>query len=486
MNAKKLLSIFLTIIIISISLIQFPLLTPKAEAIPSLNAINYAISKGKTYLDRFYVDNFPSSGYAVMRDLPSLPFNIYSSYANQFRFAGTEYVQSELVSVGNGLQNSPLIFRYKFEDGSDNDFNDLIIKVYYMVGDSLGSMRVIVEKESSDAAFPINLYIGDTLIASNIQAQPDGTTWVVERNRGWESARYIARHATRIAAWLYEDFGDTAKANKLHAFMNYYGYSKDVYAPLWGKSNSYNDEYDLWSTASFPDPSTYANLPWRTTDYGEIPYKSRLALAPARDTYLHLNREDEDGMVRPALGDLILAIHYMNKYGSSKLSIAKALIDRAGWDGNGFRKTAMAGGVIYSAPAYQTYATAVGLIAYIKYWYLSQDPNVVNTINQIASVLLQLQYRYGVTEIQDVGVSYYYDQEGGWLTSYDTGGSYIYKPWISPIIDVAYKILDSLGYYNQMPPEYPYLSITNTESTILALKALLEYKNWYINYYGYI
>ncbi|MBC7091521.1 MAG: hypothetical protein H5T50_06390 [Nitrososphaeria archaeon] len=458
-------SIIVALILLSTLVIP---ITPIVQATLVYSQITDAITKGKAYLDRFYVDNFPSAGYAVMRDLPSLPFNIYSSYAGEFRYVGTDNVIGMNYKLGDGISESEM--KYFFEDGYDKDYNDLIIYVKYK---SLNEthMQLTVKKISSDASYPIHLYIGSQLIAYNINSAPDNTEWVLVQKYGWVSARYVARHATRIAAWLYEDFGETEKAQKLHNFMDYYGYTKDVYAPVWGKSNNYNDD-ELYSTTTFPDPTTWQNLPWKTNDYGEIPYKSRLAYAPARNLYLIINNNSTKP---PALHDLLLALHYMNKYGYNAVPYATALLQRAGWDGNGFSRDATFQGISYKAPAYQEYATAVGLVAYIKYYHLTGDTTVLPIIDNIANVLLQLQYKYGKTKVDGLNVTYYADHNGGFLTSYKPGGSYIWATWQSPWIDLVYSLLEIFGYYDSMPPEYPFLSITNTESTILALKALMEY-----------
>lgn len=202
-----------------------------------------AMAWGLEYLDRFYSELYDA---AVMKDAPSFPLYVYSHSTRTYRQPGQESVRIVVEQEGDGY-GAPTIARYSIRDSDRGDFNDLILRVEIKTATfDPPIMQYKVQKVSGNDRLSLDLYVGERLIVESVNKYPTGSSWIINRVNGYPSIRYVARHTTRIAGWLYEDFGRINRARKLHAFMNEHGWPRDFYAPVWGRSNR------------------YASLPWRT------------------------------------------------------------------------------------------------------------------------------------------------------------------------------------------------------------------------------
>jgi len=457
------LTIYVTILLMSTLLSIFP------YPVNATSDVDDAINKGLAWLDRRYMNISPEK--AVIKNAGGLPFRIYIRETAEWRLAGTEYCIPELITI----TSTKIVGRYKFEEGDNWDYNDLIIYFEYSSDDS-DTMKLYVKMEKYGSANTIEVWIGFTQLWVG---NHEGESKTLYKDYGWSTLAYSPRHASRMAAHLYEALGQTEKANKLNKLMDDAGYTKDVYDPLFGKSNDYPDDFffdpTTWEGPNYAYDPYWAHLPRGDFLY---PYKSRLLAAGAQASWIG---DVEEYTPRH---ECLKALHLMNKYGYSRLDEAKQLIDSAGWDGYGCRRTIHFGpgqSLTYTYTAYPTYVTGCYLAAVSKYAGMTGDPEYIQKAREACGVILSCQWTYPF-ETVDYGDVYFADEIGGFITSYLPYGSIAWHPQWGPFVDAFYELLDKMNYFEQQAPEKVIADFVNAESTIICIQALRIYKQYLGSY----
>ncbi|MCD6195593.1 MAG: hypothetical protein J7J82_02250 [Staphylothermus sp.] len=209
--------------ILLVSLIVLSLIAPLAlttlEAYAAAtSSLDNAINKGINYVLRSvaFLDN--SYSKAVIRDHPSIPIAI--------EWNGKQIIAGGVLDPGNKeyMEESDIgpnyVFeRYYFNPDDDNEY-EIIIEVKVQNNDeTTDQVSIHVVKCTLDN---VRMIVGsyspviDTYIYSGWNKTIDTPYY-----HQWHySARYVARHSTRIAAWLLEEFGYDEYAQALNNFMN--------------------------------------------------------------------------------------------------------------------------------------------------------------------------------------------------------------------------------------------------------------------------
>lgn len=483
---------FLLIIAILLSIVPIVQI-PKANAeVLPISDVDNAIDEGVTaVINGIKHIYWNGQYYDVMSDHPSptisVVYNGQTFIPGSFFDPGDLKYKAKLIDVSSNFVS----WRYYFNVDSDRDYDVVIYASLTNVDKNTDKLFINVEKSE----YTITLLVGTNFPYkyTNVNQGWSTTITIDDTNRfKFLAARYVARHSTRIAAWLMEEEGYTSLANKLNAFMDNLGFQYDVYAPLFGKSNNYPDDFFDYAKQTWLG-NGYDAHPWNTDPNGyyiNYPYKSRMyILDKAGFISVGIN-----GWEQAPLAKLLKALHLLNKYGTSKQSDAENLISEAmnegDWDGYGLKGYTVEG---FHLPykGYPVYPNAVFLATLVKYYQVTGDRyingnDILYIADRLAGILVALQWNYeSETPWGTVKLALF---NGWWPASYDIG-SIIAKPSAWGLIDTATAGLDSLSgafarylgvnfppaAYRPMPTEFPF-SIVNSESTIIAVQALIMYR----------
>lgn len=505
-----------SILLIALSILSIiaPLFTITSMA-DSL--IDRAINEGIQYIVRSIAPLDSSYSKAVIRDHPGIPISV--------EWNGKRIIAGSSLDPGNrdyyeesNVGNNTVFERYYFNLNGDDTY-DVIVEVKVVNVDSVNDMVIINVTKCSLQG--VKLYVGsDYPIVYNIYEGWTTSFTIPYYYQTHYSARYVARHSTRIAAWLLEEVGYDEFAQALHNFMDSMGFTYDVYAPVFGKSNSYPDNFfDYYQTWL---GNGYDAHPWYFSNSLILyPYKSRMYIASA------LGPQVMDVFIRgwksAPLYKLLYALHLMNKYRNTydaQKYIIQALKE-GGWDGYGLSTmkvdvayvlTGVPLGITITQPynGHPVYLNAVLLITLIRYYQLtgsqyisdgSTTYNILDMIDRLAGILLSAQwirtqytiyglltlslYRGGFPACYDIKDMTLVVGPSAWGI-FDTATAGLdaiagmvwnvinkYGPWLGFVLD-ALKLSSLAKALIPMPSEF--VAIVNSESTILAVKALMMYK----------
>ncbi len=487
------------ILLVALSVVATIPMPAKAATIP-LSEVQDAIKRG---VDAVYDAVRPilvnSTYYFVMPDHPSptviVECNGKRYVPGSFFDPGDRDYETELVEV----TSNSVAWRYKFNVDDDEDKDITLYLRLTNVNSTTDNLYIYVDH--SECTF--NLIVGtySPYRFNNINEGWSTTISIDEYNDyKFHSARYVARHSTRIAAWLLEEEGYTYLASQMHAFMDMLGFTYDVYAPVFGKSNDYPDDFfEIHSTWL---GNGYEAQPWTINDsyYINYPYKSRMYIFNKVGMLDQAIRGWED----MPLSSLLKAIHLLNKYGASRQAEAEQLIEHAleegRWDGYGLKGSLLDPIYIttgqkseevvpYWYDGYPVYLNAVLLVALVRYYEVTGDQwiagnDILYMADRLAGILVKLQWNY--EEETPWGYVRLALFRGWWPAAYDIG-SIIAKPSAWGLIDSATHVTDAFAgalskvglnvppeSLRPMPSEWPF-AIVNSESTILAIKALKVY-----------
>ncbi|MEM4847281.1 MAG: hypothetical protein QW794_05955 [Thermosphaera sp.] len=462
-----------------------------ASIVPSASAqssvIDYAIEEGIQHIIRSIA--FIDSTKAVVRDHPGVPITI--------EWNGRVLMAGGLLDPGNrdyyhelvNISSNSMTLRYYFNVDGDLIYDIVILVNVTNIDAHRDSVTLIVERCNVTGA---RLYVG------NINRVISGEVIYTGYNRTWTlwytytnhySNRYVARHSTRIAAWLLEDLGYTGLSQPLHNFMNSLSFIYDVYAPVFGRSNNYPDDFfdrliETWLGAG------YNNHPWVFTSQVSLyPYKSRIYIFDS----VGLASLAVRGWKEAPLAKLLMALHLLNKYGTQRASDAAKLIGQAlhegGWDGYGLSRARLELDyvffnnrnlceIIYSIPlatirlhgiyspftrdcvyvynykGYPVYLNAVLLAALVRYYMVTGNEtityglttyNVLDIADRLAGILVRIQWIHRQnTPWGTLRLAMY---RGGWPAAYDVvGGEIIVKPSAWGVIDALTSAIDELSF----------------------------------------
>lgn len=390
-----------------------------------------------------------SNGESLMYTFAQ-PYNL----ANLYVASLPPYISIEL----NETSNNPLSTTYTAEE------------LYYSTGDR------------------VQVWLGNTLLFDGNQV---GHITSVIDPVGTFGERYVARHITRVASNIFNLLGYGSQGSALGNFMTYYGYNKDFYdSMVQGKTANYGDSY-LWASSTFPDPSTFANLPttFGSNGGGQFPYQSRLTNGAANTAYLSLLSQLSSwpnptyyANDVPPEEDGLLALHYLWTYGYGNpntpggSNAIDELVSAMGWDGTGTRRSISLLGITANYPSYAEYDLAVFLTA-VSYLHYTVPSNSTYTkwVQQALNVALGTQDMYQIEVGSPGNYVHMADQVGGWFGGYQYSPAYMYTNWQSSYISDVTDFLTKTGIFALDPPYSPGYGFTGTESSGLMLLALLVY-----------
>ncbi len=496
---KRVTSIFLLALILLSTVLPGALGIPaKADTTIPLSEVEEAISLGVQAVkdairplgnDLYVMPDHPSPTISIV-------YNGKTYIPGSFLDPGDRDYKTELVEVSSDA----VAWRYYFNVDNDEDMDVVIYARLQNVDQSTDKLTILVD----ESEYTITILVGTRYpYQYNNKTQGFSTTiFISDYNRNkFLSARYVARHSTQLAGWLMYEEGEYGLSQGLLMTMEEIGFWYDVYDPIWGKSNSYPDDYWDYPAKTWLG-NGYDAHPWTTTPpYLNYPYKSRmyiLASVPEVGESIAIR-----GWEDAPLYSLLRAIHLLNKYGPSKQAEAEQLIAHAieegNWDGYGLSRALldlkwiltgirMGETLPYTYKGYPVYLNSVLLIALIRYYEVTGDPyingqNILYMADRLAGILVNTQWKYEEeTPWGTVRLALF---RGWWPAAYSIG-SYILKPSAWGIIDTLTSGWDDVtGYlaklgidvgkaFRPMPSEWPF-AIVNSESTILAIKALKIY-----------
>ena len=451
-----------------------------------------------------------SSSYWVARDHPLAPIRVYYSgkwyLLGGFYDKGTFNYVAEIVRVDPSTNSIKLRYYFNLDNTYIRPIGGYTYPIYKLALElevrnvTTDYDRVYIKVLRNDLG-SLDLYWGTTLLKSNPSAGdvfsvdvPFPCYWCPMAFGG----RYVARHSTRIGAWLIKDLyqpGTTPYniAEAMERFMNDYGIIYEVYAPLWGKSNSYPDDYfddytNTWVGKGF------SWLPWTDQLY---PYRSRM------ETNVTCSYIPSIGALicSTALGcpstmplsvcvwrggtlaKILKGLHLLNKYGYS--SDVDTLISQALYQGQfdgygfraGFRREYFGMTFYYPYRAYPTYLTASFLAFLVRYYQATGKTSawgidILSTADRLARILMSLFTDYCANT--EYGSLCFAHIKYGAPPAYRIGSVTAYPSGWGDITEYANAILDWTGILPVAPLDY--IPFTNSESTILAAKALMIYK----------
>ncbi len=492
------------IAILLIAILMAPFISIDSNAL-TLSDVEQAINLGtQAIYDAIRPIEVNGEYYYIMPDHPSptisVEYNGQLYVPGSFLDPGDLSYRSELVYVSN----NQVAWRYYYNVDNDDDYDIIVYASLSNVDYNTDKLYIYLEK----AEYTITLVVGSALVYRyNNVGQGWSTTIYIDESNDYRfhSARYVLRHSTIIAAWLLEDEGYTYFANKMETLWdNIVDFDYDVYAPVFGRSNSYPDNFFDLDYATWISWNGYSGHPWNTdpsSDFINYPYKSRMYIF----NELGITDMGIRGWEDAPLYLLLKALHLLNKYGASKQAeveqlIAKA-IDEGSWDGYGLKSALLdptwvtsgyrtAETVPYSYKGYPVYLNAVFLATLVKYYEVTGDRwisgnDILYIADRLAGILVKLQWNYiHETPWGTVKLALF---RGWWPAAYDIG-SLISKPSAWGILDTITSGLDAVAEgmakigidvsngLLPMPSEWPF-AVVNSESTILAVQALKLYYN---------
>lgn len=451
--------------------------------------VDSAISSGIAYLSRAYFE-IPNTNYAVIKDCVSIPLAIYDYTSGKWVYAGQEATyngvsieipcKQEIITLNENLQHIKFTFDIIH---SNANWGQVQLVVKYQTAKKYGytnepsfRMHYWIQETyySSPQGHRFDVYLGDTLVFSGNKA---GSIYTTTKDYGLFSIRYTGRHATWMGARLFADLGYTTKATKLMNFITAMGMTQDFYDPLFEQSNSYSDNF-LWQSSTFPDETLWNNYLKGKYYY---PYKSRLVNYFAREQfYIPMVGQLADTSRwgdTPPHANAEYAMHLLNKYGSSKLSDAKSLIDNCGWNGFGVRRVYKLYGVPYQVTSYPGYQNGPFLGAVSKYYYMSGDNNYKNIANQVAEILLRMKWHLNGKIEGYVNLIDFPDNAGGFLSAYMPTNSLAFSSNQGGFFGTLSDLLVYTGVAGA-PAETVGFNPVNTECTLCSVQGLIQYQRY--------
>jgi len=428
-----------------------------------------AIVEAYNYVDKLYQS---INSYAVVKEYPSSPIDIYDIYANKWTLVGQDSYPD--IIIENSITANSECLRYAFWEygtGIDNSPNLLVNRYYYSDGRTKYEITLVEYKGNSE----VNIYLYNTLLWSNVNKYTSVPQTKIVWTDYWgiiPAFRYTTRHGSQISSNMYKVWGTRDNGYYLDKLLNDYGFTYDIYDACWKMSNDYPDGY-MFSTESYHDIDVYSILPRGSYYY---PYKSNVGIN--RDLYIIESSND------PLL-KTIWVIHHLNKYGqpdtkyfyfgdpsspSSYWTPREMIrhVENNYWDGHGIK---------YMDTFYYGVRLTTFLIAETLLGYKYGDSISKAKSDRASEVLQMIQIgSNGYFETEDYGIVLRPQHRGGFFVGYVIGSSYAFRtPKMSELAKAVFDIVKILLGWTDMKSETKGLIPTNLETTCLGVQALRVY-----------
>ncbi|HID41022.1 MAG TPA: hypothetical protein EYP33_02570 [Pyrodictium sp.] len=490
-----------------------PLTSPAAAATaPSLYDVKTAVQAATDYLKRLMRDGWVS-------EYPGLPLVWYDGSGNPYPVGANKLVKKDIwggyeITYGYITNTQMQSTYYSTTTSYDVYFNHLVRWGFYSSEWTEFAVHVEIVQNAHNGYKHIKitvlkaplstgtLVIGDDSVTVSSGTSPGTVIYDKYFYGDYDSltkpaARATAaRHVNALAYYIFNKLGLTSYASAVEAnvrpiMQSLFGSSaiRDFYNPLLAflpggvesvEPISVTDFYDAWYF-TMPDLAIklgyyiiYDNFfesgLYDSSSYPRYPYKSKLvsvaeASGPEGTTVFaeYLKYNDPLGWVVQGAyeayqGNWAAALDYWNKIVSE-------------WDGTGLGKDSV---------FVNSYST-VRLAAAVAFGSILAGHGKIDwdVVDQMANVLIQLQWK---------GVGYYkenpdapvetvvaLDHYGGFMTSYDEVASYGFVPYRSKIFEDILVAALNLGGGWVMDAETAEPLPTNSETTALAIVALMNY-----------
>jgi hypothetical protein len=408
-----------------------------------------------------------SDQYGFQKEYPGIPLSIYVKNTGEWRPLGERayvitpepairpFAKFSDVKIGKTSES----FYVGFEDGNDWDYDEPLLyvtKEYSYDGKIVTKIQFVKYGGVSRS----DVYLGDEVIFSNVGSDTPSKTYT-ETTYGWTrpAHRYTVRHAAQLCEKIFYVFGIHNDGVKLRSLRDDFGFTYDIYDPLFKKSVEY-DVFYFYTDQAYRDCDVYTRLP-RGLYPHRYPYWSKVCLN--RRLYIELSKND------PLIRGLI-SIHVLNKglgpdWKNWSARAYARWLESACWNGYGI-----------AHPLNRAHAscvrTAVFLALETLLGYKYGDATSRAWADRCASIAQQVQWgvhpfpRY-CGAYADLGTICRPQYQGSFFINW-VPSSPLYKV---PVATSWIDYLDFLG----LPPEEPGVIPSNTESTAVMLQALRIY-----------
>jgi len=499
-RASLLISSIIAILVITANIVALATIpvTLVATSGPSLDVIKDRVQKA--YYDYIiHLERWLSAYYAVVSEYPALPIVVIDRSDYIYWVPGIKYymtpidrffveIRDEEIAVGNDVTVYYwyMDLKYEYYDGISKyveTWATLQVQEYrHRTGEDY--VVIYVDYVKYDEIKDADIHVAGDIIGKLEQ----GNEYTVSiPKEPIPSMRTSVRHVDIFGAPTLSNLAGTStdweKLWNLGQAIMFIIFETDK--PLYDIYNSmlqgfdYTGEIDepnelhFYDAHWFDDGLGYYQIwdffeeeGWIWTLYPAYPYKSRLVtLAEATGLnggtiFLSMLETLDDPLYWTWWG---LYYTYIGDYSKAKSIWNEKIAPK--WDGEGL--------VVSGQEGYSTVrlaaAIALGSILAGK-GYISWD-----TVDEMANVLVQLQWS-GEGWYSPDGETFYKvikpDHYGGFIVSYKEVASYGYTAFRPSLIE------DILSSYEPMPGEYGGIIPTNTETTIVALAALMQYAYW--------
>jgi len=431
----------------------------------------------------------------VCREYQASRVGLWDITGSKWNLAGWDG-SSDIIEE-NTIAGDKELLNYRYKELTTGTSNSPLLWVdrYYYGGGSPYT-RIIVSIRDYDGTHHVNVYFEEEVFFYDAQAAGcrlyEGgplvgypQTFTVDYyNTNLESYRYTMRHVSQLVSNINKVWQTPSKYQPLDSLLSDYGFTVDIYDPLWKMSNSYADGF-MFSTAAYHDCDVYNSLPRMPSDQVQIyPYKSKVMIN--RDLYIL------ESYLDPLL-KCIWTLHHLNKYSSPDTEYYYCgdpasptswwtpremirYIESNYWDGDG---------IVYGYEQYLTLRLAVFSICETVLGYKFGDTTSKPIAQRTIEILHQLQTSNsaGEFESKDYGVCIRPQHRGGFLVAYVTGQSYAFAyPKRDELVEWLFDLIKGIFGWSDMPPETKGLMPCNTETTSLSLQAIRVFLHYHYAY----
>lgn len=458
---------------------------PEKPNLPASSAeLQDRINKAKAYVDKLYeIDG----SYDYVKEYPAYPTGIFnrsrSGDGTQPRLLA-HYIESHSyvfgkitwVSIGRGYE----FMDVTFEDAYSWDYGEPLVWQDRSYGTN-GNTSYSTSIRSYGGTETVDFYLADTLLLSDLKNQSLPQTFNHSKSGGacFPAHRYTVRHGAQLCDLIYQVWGDHWGGQYLRNLINAFGFTYDVYDPLFKEALSEADDFffngQAYHDCDLADVGVSTALPWGLYPH-RYPYESKVCINRGScgfpGSYIWLSQRDR-------LCRVLQAVHILNKYnnpdrsypdpkgGTTTPRLVARDIEQNCWNGHGVN--------IYGKnPSYSSgVRTNAFLVLETLLGYKHGDATSRSYADSCADILIQVQwgsppFTAYQGETADNGLLTRPPHHGGQLLCWKTGGSFIYS--LPP-----QSFLDDVMDWLSMPKEEQGVVPTNLESTATYLQALRVY-----------
>jgi hypothetical protein len=454
---------------------------------PTVDQLKNAISLMYGYAGRMF-HSFTYSGqtYAVMKEYPAYPVAIYIRNIDKTHWMGwwgndrgNAYTKIYWVSKGYDY----VLMDVGFEDMDreanetpDYDYNEPFLWMDRYFTDT--QIEYEITPKQLDTIRTIDVFLNGYDLWVPITSNDLNTTKSITVNytaslRAW---RYAVRHGVRLGYYIFYIFGNASACQALERTWNTFGFTKDIYDPIFGASAGYDLLYLFDAPTVFHDCDVWGSLP--RGKYLGYPYWSRVCYD--RNTYTAL-------FMCSDLGNLLYAIHALVKgYG-----IDTPIVDACNTFVGGIPSTTTVRniinallqyyytscGMVYTTDTSKTIIsglrTNLALILFTLVAYKLGYREYAQYADNLADRVYNAVIKNAIITLADGSQIKRPQHIGGEMVSWkclspQQGFAEISESWIEAVAS------QMLG-WQKMPPEDSDYGVTNNETTLTGLQALRVY-----------